>query len=61
MRKNAIEGDGSPPLPHDDGEHFEFEFLRLIKIKCKRVTKNVIIVIAIVILAMLIAYLISKR
>ena len=39
--------------PHDDGEHFEFELFKVFKIKCKRVTKNVVIVIALLALAVL--------
>jgi hypothetical protein len=42
---------------HDDSEHFEFEFLRIFKLKSKRVTKNVIIVITIL---ALIGYFIAK-
>jgi hypothetical protein len=45
--------DGKEHQSHDDGEHFEFELFKVFKIKCKRVTKNVVIVIALLALAVL--------
>ena len=47
--------------PHDDGEHFEIHILGILRMKCRRVTVNVIIVIIILILALLFAWFISKR
>ena len=47
---------------HDDSEYFEFELLRgLIKIKSKRVSKNVIFLIVVVLFGILAAYMISKK
>jgi hypothetical protein len=45
----------------DNSEHFEFEIFRVLKIKSKRITKNVIIVIVFVLLSILAAWLIAKR
>lgn len=45
---------------HDDGEHFEFELFKIFKIKSKRVTGNVITVIALLLLAILIAIILKS-
>ena len=57
---NEISHSGNVGNHYDDGEHFEFEFLRIIKIKCKRVSINAIIVIVFVILAILSAWIMFK-
>ena len=45
---------------HDDGEHFEFELFKIFKIKSKRVTGNVITVIALLLLAILVAIILKR-
>lgn len=45
---------------YDDGEHFEFELFKIFKIKSKRVTGNVITVIALLLLAILVAIILKR-
>jgi len=46
-------------LSLDDGEHFECELFKIFKLKCKRVTQNVIIIVALLVMAVLIGYFIG--
>lgn len=48
MERNSPPGSSSNDNKHDDGEHFEFNFFGLFKIKCKRVTAKVLIAIALI-------------